>query len=253
MSIQIDGSAFRAGGRPRSAVREDAMKLRISGVLAIAAFVVSCPLTLSASAQTSPSPSPVTMVTTRPSVNPDGSANNDAIDYGQFNVPSGTGNGTQLPLPQPFESFGGIQGEIGESVDQYVINRQCCQSNLGGGFTANFGIGDWLVYPNPQAIQQQQPPHVTITFKKGVSLVGAQLAQYSEGGAFTGKIQVFDRWGRLLGTFFENGNNFQTFDNAAIFLGVASTTPNIVRVVYTTTDPAGNSTLPVINFLSVRQ
>jgi hypothetical protein len=195
----------------------------------------------------------VTPVTTRPNVSPDGSANNDGVDYGQFNVPSGTGNNTQLPLPQPFESFGGINGQIGERGDQYILNRQCCQSNLGGGFTANFGIGDWLVYPDPHATQQQQPPHITISFQQGVSLVGAQLVQYSEGGAFTGKIQVFDRPGRLLGTFSENGNTFQTFDNTAIFLGVASTTPNIVRVVYTTTDPAGNPTLPVINFLSVRQ
>jgi len=31
MSIKIDGSAFRAGGRPRSAVGEDAMNFRISG------------------------------------------------------------------------------------------------------------------------------------------------------------------------------------------------------------------------------
>jgi YVTN family beta-propeller protein len=34
MSIKIDRSGFCAGGRPRSAVREDAMKLRISGLLA---------------------------------------------------------------------------------------------------------------------------------------------------------------------------------------------------------------------------
>jgi YVTN family beta-propeller protein len=39
MSIKIDGSAFRAGGRPRSAVGEHAMNLRISGL--IAAFAVS--------------------------------------------------------------------------------------------------------------------------------------------------------------------------------------------------------------------
>jgi YVTN family beta-propeller protein len=42
MPIKIDGSAFRAGGRPRSAVGEDAMKLRISGFLVIAAFVAAC-------------------------------------------------------------------------------------------------------------------------------------------------------------------------------------------------------------------
>jgi hypothetical protein len=195
----------------------------------------------------------VTGVTMRPSVNPDSSANNDAVDYGQFNIPAGQGNGTPLALPQPLESFGGIQGQIGERGDQYLLNRQCCQPNLGGGFTANFGIGDWLLYPDPHVVQQQQPPHVTVSFPKGVSLVGAQLVQYSEGGVFTGKIQVFDRSGRLLATFSESGNNFQTADNSAIFLGMASTTPNIARVVYTTTDPAGHPTLPVINFLSVRQ
>jgi YVTN family beta-propeller protein len=42
MSIKIDGSAFRAGGRHRSAVREDAMKLRVCGLLAAAAFVSCC-------------------------------------------------------------------------------------------------------------------------------------------------------------------------------------------------------------------
>jgi hypothetical protein len=139
---------------------------------------------------------------------------------------------------------------IGDRGDVYFLNKQCCQSNLGGGFTANFGIGDWLVYPD---IQVQQPPHVTISFKKEVSLVGAQMVQASEGGSFTGKIQAFDRFGHLLGTFSENGNNFQTFDNTAIFLGVASTTSNISKIVYTTIDPAGNPTTPVINFLSVRQ
>jgi hypothetical protein len=40
MLMKIDGSAFRANGRPRSAVREDAMNLRISGL--IAAFAASC-------------------------------------------------------------------------------------------------------------------------------------------------------------------------------------------------------------------
>jgi hypothetical protein len=195
----------------------------------------------------------VTGVTTRPSVNPDGSVNNDAVDYGQFNVPSGQGNGTQLPVPQPFASFSGIEGQIGDPGDQFLINRQCCQSNLGGGFTANFGIGDWLVYPNPNATQRQQPPHTAISFKKGVSFVGTQLTQYSLAGPLIAKVQVFDHSGRLLGTFTESGNNSQTSDNTAIFLGVTSATQNMMRVVYTVTDPAGNPTIPVINFLSVRQ
>jgi YVTN family beta-propeller protein len=38
MSIKIDGSAFRADGKSRSAVGEDAMKLRICRLLAIVAF-----------------------------------------------------------------------------------------------------------------------------------------------------------------------------------------------------------------------
>jgi hypothetical protein len=41
MSIKIGGSAFRAGDRPRSAVREDAMNFCIFGLLAIAAFAAA--------------------------------------------------------------------------------------------------------------------------------------------------------------------------------------------------------------------
>ena len=104
------------------------MKLSVSRL--VAAFVCC----LLASAQ---SFAQVTPVTARPNVNPDGSPNNDAVDYGQFNIAAGRGNGTALALPQPFESFGGIQGQIGERGDQYLLNRQCCQPNLGGGFTAN--------------------------------------------------------------------------------------------------------------------
>jgi hypothetical protein len=38
MPIKIGGSAFRAGVRPRSAVGEDAMNLRTSGLIAAFAF-----------------------------------------------------------------------------------------------------------------------------------------------------------------------------------------------------------------------
>jgi type IV secretory pathway protease TraF len=41
MSIKIDGSAFSAGRRQQSAVREDAMKLRVCGLLVIAASALA--------------------------------------------------------------------------------------------------------------------------------------------------------------------------------------------------------------------
>jgi hypothetical protein len=42
MSIQIDDPPFRAGGRPRSIIREDVMKLRLCGPLTTAAFAAVC-------------------------------------------------------------------------------------------------------------------------------------------------------------------------------------------------------------------
>jgi hypothetical protein len=233
----MTGTARRHPGVLRSQlIRGADSKMRTSFLAAVlvAAIAVSTP----AEAQ-------LAALTVRPSVDPS-NADNDGIDYGQFNV-SADGGFATLSVPQPFESFGGVEGEIGERGEQFTITRQCCSQNLGGGFTADFGIGDWLLMPNPPSHQ------IVIKFKTPVSLVGTQLAKSGSNGLFIAQVQVFDHWNRPLGTFTETGNELTTFDNTAIFLGVRSNTSIIAKAVYTVTDLGGTPLTPVINFLSVSQ
>jgi hypothetical protein len=102
--------------------------------------------------------------------------------------------------------------------------------------------GDWLI--------GAAAGDIIIHFQQPVRLVGKQLSN-NFGGPFTAHIQAFSH-NKLLGTFTETGNTTSTADNAAIFLGVMDTTPDITDVIYTVTDPRPSSGI-TINQIAVSQ
>jgi hypothetical protein len=167
----------------------------------------------------------------------------DAVDFGQFNL---LPNSQQIPTPQRFESFGGIDGNLDEGP--LYIEMQCCtrlNSLTGQATTSNFMMGDWLIYTNTPGSA------ILIHFRRPVHLVGTQLSN-NYGGPFIAKIEAFSGR-RSLGTFTENGNNTATADNTAIFLGVTTTTAAITDVIYTVTDPSGAAANVAINQIAVNQ
>ena len=124
-------------------------------------------------------------VTTRPS--------GDIIQWGQFNLAPGT----TFPTPQPFTSYGGVEGSI--EVDQRgnaTIEEQCCVG-VSGLFDGNFAPGDLLIQTNNGAVR------LTLSFKPPLKSVGTQIAE-NQMAAFTAQIQAFNH-NKLLGTFSENG------------------------------------------------
>jgi len=128
----------------------------------------------------------ITEITARP-------AGVDAIDFGQFNLlPT-----DPISNPQPFESFGGIEGSINQGTGTPLsLGIQFCFCRLGAeagyGFTGNYMTGDWLIRADP-------PGQIIIHFKQPVRLVGTQLSN-NYGGPFLAKIQAFNHR-KLLGTF----------------------------------------------------
>jgi hypothetical protein len=166
---------------------------------ALVALGITCglvPQVARARATSLPARSSVVEITARPT--------GDTIQWGQLNFAPLT----PFPTPQPFTSYGGVDGtiEAGQDGDAF-ISEQCCPGNT----EANFAIGDLLFVNNT-------PSRLTLSFKDPLKSVGTQIGQTSY-GSFTAQIQAFDHK-KLLGTFSENGVVTDLADNSAIFLGV---------------------------------
>jgi hypothetical protein len=128
---------------------------------------------------------------------------------------------TVLAGPQNFTSTGGLTGVV-SSVGNVLERRD--QNNGWGG---NFAPGAHLLW------DRQVGPDITLTFSQGVFAVGAQI-QSDYYGPFTA--QVFGEGGINLGTFTENGNSTSNGDNSAIFIGLQSTSADIMSIQFTLTN-----------------
>jgi hypothetical protein len=175
----------------------------------------------------------ITIVTSRPG--------GDAIDWGQLNVYPNN----PFQTPQPFQSFGGINGKIDQEGTTYTW-MQCCSPRFGGTYDGNFAQGDWLII----TFSTPGPPQIALSFKEPLRSVGAQIAGNNY-GPYTAQIKAFNH-NKPLGSFTENGNLTTLADNSAIFLGVQSTQANITDVIFTVTMGGASETV-VINQVEVSQ
>jgi hypothetical protein len=104
------------------------------------------------------------------------------------------------------------------------------------GIPTNFASGEFLLFTgfNPStfpAIGNSGP--LSITFDTPVFGAGVQIAVDDE-PSFTAFVSAFDDAGTLLGAFQAPGTSSLALDNSALFLGVRSDTPNISKLVYST-------------------
>lgn len=107
------------------------------------------------------------------------------------------------------------------------------------GIPTNFASGDFIlftglapgVFPSPG-----NPGPLTILFDQPVYAAGAQIA-VDDTPLFTAFISAFDTTNTLLGTFAVPGTASTALDNSAIFLGVRNETPNISKLVFSSSIP----------------
>ncbi|HEY9604073.1 MAG TPA: hypothetical protein V6C85_20840 [Allocoleopsis sp.] len=104
------------------------------------------------------------------------------------------------------------------------------------GIPTNFANGDFLLLTglNPTTFPALgNPGPLSITFDTPVFGAGVQIA-IDDQSSFTAFVSAFDSTGTLLGAFQVPGTSSLTLDNSAVFLGVSSDTPNISKLVYST-------------------
>ena len=104
------------------------------------------------------------------------------------------------------------------------------------GIPTNFANGDFLLLTglNPTTFPALgNPGPLSIQFDTPVFGAGAQIA-VDDQSSFTAFVSAFDSTGTLLGAFQVPGTSSLTLDNSAVFLGVSSDTPNISKLVYST-------------------
>ncbi len=119
------------------------------------------------------------------------------------------------------------------------------------GIPTNFAPGDFIlltgltlgIFPS-----LGNPGPLSITFDNPVEGAGTQIA-VDDTLSFTALIAAFDSDNNQIGAFSLPGNSSLALDNSAIFIGLLSDTPNIKRLVFSTSVP--NRAIG-INTLSIR-
>jgi hypothetical protein len=102
------------------------------------------------------------------------------------------------------------------------------------GIPTNFASGDFVLFAGatPRTFPSPgNPGPLTIAFSTPVLGAGTQIA-VDDASSFTGFVSAFDRDNNLLETFSALGTSSLALDNSALFLGVRSDTPNISKLVY---------------------
>lgn len=124
------------------------------------------------------------------------------------------------------------------------------QTSTPPGIPTNFATGDFVLFTgfNPASFPAiGNPGPLTITFEQPVLGAGTQIAIDDTLG-FTAFISAYDNTNTLLGNFQADGTSSLAVDNSALFLGVKSDTPNISKLVFST---SVNNRAIGINTLSI--
>lgn len=119
------------------------------------------------------------------------------------------------------------------------------------GIGTNFASGDYILLTgatlNPPPLDGNPGP-VTITFDRPVKGAGTQVAVGRTLQPYTAFISAFDDANQELGTFSLLTTSNEALDNSAVFLGVSNDTPNIKRLVFSSSVlnlPLGINTLTI--------
>lgn len=104
------------------------------------------------------------------------------------------------------------------------------------GIPTNYADGDFILLGGLQPGAFPAPGNagpISIDFDTPVAGAGTQIA-VDDTPSFTAFVEAFDSNNQSLGSFSAPGTSSTSLDNSALFLGVRSETPNISRVVYST-------------------
>jgi hypothetical protein len=104
------------------------------------------------------------------------------------------------------------------------------------GIPTNYADGDFILFGGLQFGAFPAPGNdgpIEIAFDTPVTAAGTQIA-VDDTPSFTAFVEAFDSNNQSLGRFSAPGTSSTALDNSALFLGVRSETPNISRVVYST-------------------
>lgn len=144
-------------------------------------------------------------------------------------------------LPNSFSATSegglGLSVEIPELTD--LTSPFVFQTLPRPGVPTNFASGDFILFTGfipgpPPAVGNPGP--LTINFDVPVRGAGTQIA-VDDTLEFTAFISAFDSANNLLGSFSAPGTSSLALDNSALFLGVFSDTPNISKLVYSSSAP----------------
>lgn len=108
-----------------------------------------------------------------------------------------------------------------------------------GGIPTNFANGDFILFTGADFRTFPAPGNsgpLTIEFATPVSRAGTQIA-VDDTLSFIATISAFDDGGNFLSSFSVPGTSSTALDDSALFLGVASESANIGRLVYNTSVP----------------
>lgn len=144
-----------------------------------------------------------------------------------------------LPNSFPATSEGGLGLSVEIPENTGLTPPFVFQTLPEPGIPTNFAQGDFILFtgfiPGPPPTVGNPGP-LTITFNTPVLGAGAQIA-VDDTPEFTAFISAFDNANNLLGTFESVGTSSLALDNSALFLGVLSDTPNISRLVFSSSEP----------------
>lgn len=118
------------------------------------------------------------------------------------------------------------------------------------GIRTNFAIGDFILFggidpsgfiPLPPGSPDPRTPGnggpFTISFDKPVFGIGTQIAVDISNEQVETFITAFDKADKLLGTFSVFSASSLALDNSAVFLGIRSDSPNISRIIFSSSSP----------------
>ncbi|UKO99066.1 hypothetical protein [Nostoc sp. UHCC 0870] len=180
---------------------------------------------------------------------------NDEVDWvslGKVFNPSAPSFSAFLPNSFSTTSQGGLRlnVDIAPATNPGFTPPFVFQTLPPPGIRTNFAQGDYILFggidpsgfrplspgsPDPRTPGNGGP--FTISFDKPVFGVGTQIAVDISNQQVETFITAFDKVNNLLGTFSVLSTSSLALDNSAVFLGIRSDTPNISRLVFSSTAP----------------
>lgn len=182
-------------------------------------------------------------------------AGNDEVDWvslGKVFNPSAPRFSDFLPNSFSATSQGGLNLNlnIAPATNPRFTPPFVFQTLPSPGIRTNFAPGDFILFggidpsgfiPLPPGSPDPRTPGnggpFTISFDKPVFGVGTQIAVDISNEQVATFVTAFDKTNNLLGTFSVLSTSSLALDNSAVFLGIRSDTPNISRVVFSSSAP----------------